>query len=90
MPIGIIVETAPGETRVAATPSTVVQLLKLGYEVIIERGAGAGSSFPDSDYETAGARLVEKDTAWGAEVVPAVTAGGAHLMVESRTEPGSR
>jgi NAD(P) transhydrogenase subunit alpha len=74
MPIGIIVETAPGETRVAATPSTVVQLLKLGYEVIIERGAGAGSSFPDSDYETAGARLVEKDTAWGAEVVLTVGA----------------
>src|SRR3954463_5218904 len=74
MPIGIVVESAPGETRVAATPSTVVQLVQLGYEVVVERGAGAGSSFPDADYQAAGARLVAKKAAWGSEIVLTVHA----------------
>jgi len=74
MPIGIIVESAPGETRVAATPSTVAQLIQLGYEVVVERGAGAGSSFPDADYEAAGARIVAKKAAWGSAVVLTVNA----------------
>ncbi|MEO6115033.1 MAG: Re/Si-specific NAD(P)(+) transhydrogenase subunit alpha [Pseudolysinimonas sp.] len=74
MPIGIIVEGAPGETRVAATPSTVAQLIQLGYEVVAERGAGAGSSFPDADYQTAGARLVTRKAAWAADIVLTVAA----------------
>ena len=74
MPIGIIVESAPGETRVAATPSTVAQLIQLGYEVVVEPGAGAGSSFPDADYEAAGARLVSKKAAWASEIVLTVNA----------------
>jgi NAD(P) transhydrogenase subunit alpha len=74
MPIGIIAESAPGETRVAATPSTVAQLLQLGYEVVVERGAGAGSSYPDADYEAAGARLVTKKVAWGSDIVLTVAA----------------
>ncbi|HEU0205770.1 MAG TPA: Re/Si-specific NAD(P)(+) transhydrogenase subunit alpha [Pseudolysinimonas sp.] len=74
MPIGIIVESAPGETRVAATPSTVAQLIQLGYEVVVERGAGAGSSFPDADYESAGARLVTKKAAWASDIVLTVNA----------------
>jgi NAD(P) transhydrogenase subunit alpha len=74
MPIGIIVEGAPGETRVAATPPTVAQLIQLGYEVVVERGAGSGSSFPDADYQTAGARLVDRRTAWGSDIVLTVAA----------------
>ena len=38
MRIGIVAESAAGETRVAATPSTVAQLVKLGYAVAVERG----------------------------------------------------
>ncbi|MEO6532876.1 MAG: Re/Si-specific NAD(P)(+) transhydrogenase subunit alpha [Pseudolysinimonas sp.] len=74
MQIGIVVESAPGETRVAATPPTVAQLLQLGYDVAVERGAGAGSSFPDADYAAAGARLVTKKAAWGSDVVLTVAA----------------
>ncbi|HEY4152872.1 MAG TPA: Re/Si-specific NAD(P)(+) transhydrogenase subunit alpha, partial [Pseudolysinimonas sp.] len=74
MPIGIIVEGAPGETRVAATPSTVAQLIQLGYQVDVERGAGAGSSFPDPDYEAAGAKLVTKKAAWASTIVLTVAA----------------
>ena len=74
MAIGIIVESAPGETRVAATPSTVAQLIQLGYEVVVEKGAGAGSSFPDADYAAAGATIVAKKAAWAAAVVLTVNA----------------
>ena len=42
MIIGIPRESLPGETRVAATPQTVGQLIKLGYEVVVEAGAGTG------------------------------------------------
>jgi proton-translocating NAD(P)+ transhydrogenase subunit alpha len=50
-------ERRPGETRVAATPETVRRMAKLGLEVTVERGAGAGALFQDADYEAAGARL---------------------------------
>ena len=43
--IGIVTEQSP-ETRVAATPATVKQLTALGYEVVVEAGAGAGVGIP--------------------------------------------
>jgi len=57
MQIGVVKEARPGETRVAATPATVVQLLKLGYEVVVESGAGIASSFADAAYVEAGATI---------------------------------
>ena len=57
MLIGVLNEARPGEKRVAATPATVSQLLKLGYDVEVEPGAGAGSSFSDDAYSAAGATL---------------------------------
>jgi NAD(P) transhydrogenase subunit alpha len=56
--IGVPKEIRPGERRVAATPETVSRLLKLGFEVVIETGAGRGAAFPDDHYEKAGARVV--------------------------------
>jgi NAD(P) transhydrogenase subunit alpha len=55
--IGVVKEARVGETRVAATPATVVQLVKLGYEVVVEPGAGELSSFPDRAYVEAGASI---------------------------------
>jgi NAD(P) transhydrogenase subunit alpha len=52
--IGVVKESRAGERRVAATPATVLQLLKLGYEVVVESGAGVASSFPDEAYVEAG------------------------------------
>ncbi len=69
MLIGVPRETKTGETRVAATPATVGQLIKLGYDVLIESGAGAASSFPDEDYAEAGATLGTAEQAWGAPIV---------------------
>ena len=57
MIIGVLKEARPGETRVSATPNTVAQLVKLGYEVVVESGAGELSSFPDAGYVEAGARI---------------------------------
>ncbi|WP_460358538.1 Re/Si-specific NAD(P)(+) transhydrogenase subunit alpha [Mycobacterium sp. ZZG] len=59
MIIGIPRESLLGETRVAATPQTVGQLIKLGYEVVVESGAGAAASFSDDAYAEAGAGIVE-------------------------------
>ncbi|WP_329459852.1 Re/Si-specific NAD(P)(+) transhydrogenase subunit alpha [Streptomyces sp. NBC_01497] len=73
MLVGVARE-APGETRVAATPATVKQLIGLGYDVLIESGAGDKSSFPDQAYADAGARIGSADQAWGADVVLRVNA----------------
>ena len=48
MRIGIPLEVAPGENRVAATPRTVTQLIGLGYDVLVESGAGARAAPPDA------------------------------------------
>ncbi|WP_396448815.1 Re/Si-specific NAD(P)(+) transhydrogenase subunit alpha [Actinomadura sp.] len=57
MIVGVLKEDSPGERRVAVTPDTVTRLQKLGYEVIVESGAGAGAGFPDDRYEDAGAAI---------------------------------
>lgn len=74
--IGIVREPA-GEARVSATPATIASLGKLGHTVRVERGAGGAASYPDREYEAAGAALVDRAEAWGSEVVLAITAPGA-------------
>jgi H+-translocating NAD(P) transhydrogenase subunit alpha len=59
MQIGVLKEARPGETRVSATPNTVGQLIKLGYEVVVEPGAGELSSFTDAAYAEAGASIAD-------------------------------
>jgi len=74
MIIGIPRESLPGETRIAATPQTVGQLIKLGYEVVVESGAGAASSFSDEAYTEAGADVTSAEQVWAADVVLKVNA----------------
>jgi NAD(P) transhydrogenase subunit alpha len=69
-----IVKEGNGETRVAATPETVAKLLALGYDVVVERGAGAASSFPDTQFTTAGAVVSDKKKAWSSDIVMKVNA----------------
>ena len=57
MKIGVPKETAPGERRVALVPETVSRLAKSGNTVVVERGAGEASSFPDRLYADAGATI---------------------------------
>lgn len=74
MLIGIPKETRPGERLVAATPKTVAQLRKLGYDVVVESGAGAGANLSDATYEAEGATIGDAAAAWGADVVTSVNA----------------
>ncbi|WP_026918167.1 Re/Si-specific NAD(P)(+) transhydrogenase subunit alpha [Gordonia shandongensis] len=74
MLIGIPRESKAGETLVAATAKTVGQLQSLGYDVVVESGAGDRSEQPDAAFADAGARLGSADDAWGADVVVKVNA----------------
>ncbi|MFS0899692.1 Re/Si-specific NAD(P)(+) transhydrogenase subunit alpha [Mycolicibacterium litorale] len=74
MQIAIPRESQAGETRVAATPQTVGQIIKLGYSVVVESGAGAASSFSDAAYAEAGADIGSFDQVWSADVVLKVNA----------------
>jgi alanine dehydrogenase len=57
--VGVPKEIKEQEYRVALLPSGAYQLSKHGHEVLVERGAGVGSGFPDVEYERAGAKLVD-------------------------------
>jgi NAD(P) transhydrogenase subunit alpha len=56
--LGIPREVFPGEQRVAATPETAKKLQKLGFEVLVEAGAGVAASFTDAAYEAAGCQVI--------------------------------
>lgn len=87
MQIGVPRETRPRETRVAATPKTVEQLVGLGYDVAVESGAGEGASFSDEAYAAAGARVVDADEAWGSPIVHKVNAPSDEEI--ARLRPGT-
>ncbi len=69
MQIGVPRESRAGETRVAATPKTVEQIRALGFEVLVESGAGRLASFSDEAYAASGARVGSADDAWASDVV---------------------
>ncbi|MBZ5794516.1 Re/Si-specific NAD(P)(+) transhydrogenase subunit alpha [Burkholderia contaminans] len=56
--IGVPLETANEERRVATVPDVVEKLIKLGFSVAVQSGAGTGANFSDDDYRTAGAEVV--------------------------------
>ncbi len=63
MIIGIPKEIKEQEYRVALLPSAAYQLIKRGHQVLVERNAGAGSGYPDTDYEQAGAAMLSEHAA---------------------------
>src|SRR2546426_607545 len=62
MKLGVPKETAVNERRVALTPDAAGRLVKSGFAVLVERGAGAAASFRDEAYSTAGATVVAPAT----------------------------
>lgn len=56
--IGIPKETDPLEKRVAATPASVVRLRKMGFDVLVQAGAGVAAGFDDAEYAEVGAKFV--------------------------------
>lgn len=69
MRIGIPKEIEINEARVAATPATVAQLIKLGFEVAIESGAGKQAKFSDNAYEAAGALILNAMSIWHTDII---------------------
>lgn len=62
-------ESEAGEPRVAASPETVKRLVALGFDVVVEAGAGAGSRIPDADFAAAGAVVGKASDLRNADIV---------------------
>src|SRR6188472_2961841 len=58
MKVGVPTEIKTDEYRVSLTPAGVRELVEHGHEVLIQAGAGVGSTIPDEEYTTQGARIV--------------------------------
>jgi len=69
MIIGVPKEIKTLENRVSMTPGGVETLVRRGHTVLVEAGAGLGSGLSDAEYEAAGASLVSREAAWGAQMV---------------------
>ncbi|MEM7745331.1 MAG: Re/Si-specific NAD(P)(+) transhydrogenase subunit alpha [Pseudomonadota bacterium] len=71
MKIAVPKETREHETRVATTPESVKKLVKMGVEIVVEKGAGASASIPDAEFENSGATMADgfAATISGADVV---------------------
>ncbi|MEB6337415.1 Re/Si-specific NAD(P)(+) transhydrogenase subunit alpha [Serratia rhizosphaerae] len=74
MRIGVPKERLANEARVAATPKTVEQLLKLGFSVAIEHDAGKLASFEDVAYQQAGATVAGTEEVWQSDLILKVNA----------------
>ncbi|HFC8728826.1 TPA: Re/Si-specific NAD(P)(+) transhydrogenase subunit alpha [Neisseria gonorrhoeae] len=88
MKIGIPRESLSGETRVACTPATVALLGKLGFETVVESGAGLAASLDDAAYQTAGATVADKAAVWACPLIYKVNApseGELPLLKEGQT-----
>ena len=80
MKIAVAKENELGEVRVAQVPNTVSRLVKQGFEVLVEAGAGIGAGYDDAAYETAGANIIAD---------PAVLWGEADILLKVQP-PGKR
>ena len=69
MVLGVLKEIKEHERRVALTPEVVKLLIKKGFQVQVESDAGLGSNFSNQDYSAAGAEVVDKEQALGADVI---------------------
>lgn len=69
MIIGVPKEIKNNESRVGLTPRQIVELCKLGHTVLVQKNAGVGSGFSDSEYQNAGGKVVSLSAVWKAEMI---------------------
>jgi NAD(P) transhydrogenase subunit alpha len=87
MKVGAPKETAPGEARVALTPESAGRLKKLGYECLVEKGAGLAASFTDAAYEEAGVTVVgSAEALWQAADIIVKVREPSEAEIESAPE----
>jgi NAD(P) transhydrogenase subunit alpha len=72
--VGIPLEVATGEKRVAVTPETAKKLIAQGHKVRVQSGAGVAASVPDAAYAAVGAEVVDAGAAWASDLVLKVRA----------------
>src|SRR5262245_7619649 len=80
MLIGVPLETAAGESRVAATPETVKKLKAQGHTLRVQSGAGVAAAVTDAAYTAAGAEIVDAAGAFGCELVLKVRSPSAEEL----------
>jgi len=72
MRIGIPKEKNDNETRVAVVPASIPKLMKLGFDVIVEKGAGEKSGYADSEYEEKGAKTGALEEIMKSELITSI------------------
>ncbi|GEP33360.1 NAD(P) transhydrogenase subunit alpha [Nocardioides szechwanensis] len=87
MRIGIPRESRTGETLVAATAKTADQLQQLGYDVVVQLGAGVAAAQPDSAFDEVGVRVGSADDVWASDVIVKVNAPSTQEI--ARMRPGA-
>src|SRR5881394_2436822 len=85
--IGVPRETAAGEKRVATVPEVVEKLVKLGFRVAVQSGAGNAANFSDDSYRAAGAEVIPTAAGlWaGADIIFKVRAPSLQEVALMRT-----
>ena len=88
MYVGTFKETIAGECRVAISPETCKKLTELGCNILIEKDAGINSSFSNSSYEAAGAKLLNNklDIINQTDILLSVTSVPDKKIIESSKE----
>jgi len=74
MNIGIPKESLVGENRVAGSPSSISALIKLGFTLQVQKGAGIKANFTDDEYSANNAELVSKKCCWQSDIILKVNA----------------
>ena len=85
MLIGVPLETAAGETRVAVTPETAKKLKAQGHTIRVQSGAGVAASVTDAAYELAGAEITDRAGALGADLVLKVRSPNADELTAMKS-----
>ena len=89
MKLGVLKEPS-GENRVSIIPASVKKLIKTGFDVIVESGAGILSYHVDEEYQTAGAKISDRTTVLSSDIIISIsppnlsgnTIGAIPLFVE--------
>ena len=85
MLIGVPLETAAGETRVAVTPETAKKLKAQGHTVRVQSGAGVAASAPDEAYVAAGAEITDRTGAFACDLILKVRSPSLDELVLVKT-----
>ena len=85
MLIGVVAESDPRETRVAASPETVKKFVALGADVAVQGGAGRAGGVSDAEFQAAGARIVDAAEAFGADIVLKVRRPSEHEIAQLKS-----